>query len=180
MENKTNTALTKDLDEIAKEIGLTHMQKMFCEAYFFVTNRDVMEAYDLAGYAISTKRESFETDKLFEKYVDMEKTRRCTELMNNPKIRRYITAISKAREEYITVDKFWVINKLKKLADTAPENVQLNATKLLGQNLDMFNTSSLNVHTDLESPDKAMQKIWAMRRAKEEAKKTSNEDTKGE
>lgn len=169
-ENKTADVLEKELDVIAKELHLTPLQKNFCDYYFFVTNRNALEAFDLSNYKVGTKRESFESDEMYEKYLKMEKTRKCTDLMNNPKIRKYITAINKAREEYIQVDKFWVINKLKQLADTAPENVQFNATKALGEHLDMFK-KHVELSNDLQRPDKAMQEIWAERDRIEREKK---------
>jgi hypothetical protein len=41
-------------------------------------------------------------------------------------------------DQQLIVDKLWVIHKLKSLSDQGSERTQLEATKLLGQTMNMF------------------------------------------
>ena len=153
-----------DLDKLSKELGLTELQKRFCDYYVFVTGLNAELAVELSGYSVeSTNTEKYD-EKMIAYYKELTIKRLVRVLVSNPKILKYITAIRKELNNQLVVDKLWVINKLKKLADVGSENTQLKATELLGKTMEMF--TDKKVIESVEDPSKIMKEVFEKRKLK--------------
>lgn len=120
-----------NIDDLAKEIGLTEKQKKAADYYVFVTDLDAEAAVELAGYSFGSEKATEDTKKINRKRV-------AYDFIHNVKVLRYISQIRELMSNQIIVDKLWVINKLKTLAESGSENTQIRALELLGKTMQMY------------------------------------------
>jgi phage terminase small subunit len=136
---RAEKVLDCDYDELAKEYGLTEMQAKFAYFYVFVTGLNGPEAVKLAGYSQGNYTEDkYPDERMREFYIGALLRSQAKTLCDNPKI---LTLITKLREELsnqLIVDKLYVLQNLKRLAETATETVQLRALEKLGETMEMF------------------------------------------
>lgn len=155
-----------DFGKMAKEAGLTELQTRFAFYYVFVTGLNGKEAVDLAGYSwgrYDTNEDYDEGKREF--YKELLQRQQAKNLLDNPKILAFITKLRKEMDNQLIVDKLWVIQKLKKLAEKAEsESIQLRATEKLGETMDMF--GSRVIETDeREDPAKIASAAFEKRKA---------------
>lgn len=133
-------------------MGLNEKQKAFVENYLFTCGMNEEEALKLAGYSFNYKS-------------DVEK-RRCKkrkirELMSNEKVIAYMNKLRNDLNNQLIVDKFWVIKKLKELAEHGNESVQLKATELLGKTMALFTDKVIE---QKENPGEIIRQSFEKRR----------------
>jgi phage terminase small subunit len=162
-----------DLEKIVEELKLTDKQQKFAEYGVFVTGLDWVKAVEMAEYSFG--KENYDKDyadgNIGSYYLDMQKKRKARELLSNPKILKYIKALRDEMDNQLIVDKLWVINKLKTMAEAGSERTQLEATKLIGQTLQMFQADvQINV---ADSPAKITQEAFEKRMAEDKAAKNT-------
>lgn len=138
--NKRGAPVTTEFqpNELAKELGLTPKQQSFCDLFLFVSGLDGIKAFELSEYNLKDKKPSEDAPQQEKYYYDMQVRREVRNLLGNLKIQKYIKAVRENLDLQLNVDRLWVLNKLKELATKGSERTQLEATKLLGQNLSMF------------------------------------------
>jgi len=142
-----------DIDMSAKECGLTENQKNFCINYVFISGLDPYVAYETAGYKVPDELSDSNKKKWISSNV--------MKLLGNPKVLKFIKIIRDEMENQIIVDKFWVIDKLKKLAEKGSEATQIKATELLGKTFSMF--SDRQVIETAEDPGKLAKEAFEKR-----------------
>lgn len=140
-----------NFDKLAGELELTELQRKFCEYFVFVTGLDAPAAIELAGYKLSNDEYEYKSEELKQFYIVAEKNKKAREMMRNPRVVRFISELRNELSTQLTVDKMWVINKLKMLATNGSENTQLKATELLGKTLEMF-TEKSKIFEGVEDP----------------------------
>jgi len=134
-----------NLDKLAKEYELTDLQQKFADYFVFVTGLNAPLAVELAGYKVINEDYEYENDQLQEFYKIKQTNKIVKELLNNAKVLKYINKIRKELDNQLIIDKLWVINKLKQLAENGGENTQLKATELLGKTMEMFTEKTKNI-----------------------------------
>ena len=146
-------------EETPKEVqGLTEEQQNFCVYYVHLYDMNAKKAVEAAYNKTG-------------KYAQSNICHKERELMSNPKVMRYIKYLSDQRLTQTLVDQFWVIKKLKQMADDGAENIQLKATELLGKTMSMFSDRQEVVDVG-EDPAKLAKE--ALRRRKEQQKEEDN------
>jgi phage terminase small subunit len=162
---KTKESELNNAELLGKQ--LTEKQQKFCEYGVFLTGLDWVKAADLAGYSVGTEEQyaKYENQGLADYYRNMQWLRIARENLKLPHVLRFIKALREEMDNQLIVDKLWVINKLKKMADEGSERTQLEATKLLGQTMNMFQAETQVVVAD--DPSAIVQKAFAERMKKE-------------
>jgi hypothetical protein len=158
-----------DLEREAKEIGLTEKQKQFCEYFIFVCGLDAEKAVELSEYEIGQenyKEKYAGKESLARYYMDLQIKRIARKLLNNVKIIRYINYLKDTLDSSLIIDKLWVVQKLKKLAEKGSEKTQLEATKLLGQTMSMFQPET--IVSSIDDPGQIVRDAIAKRKREEE------------
>lgn len=77
----------ENLTQLAKDLKLTEKQQTFCELFVQLANK--REAYEQAGYKC-TKETAF---------------KEATRMLKNPKIKKYVDAITEAKHDALIADK---------------------------------------------------------------------------
>jgi phage terminase small subunit len=158
-------------NELAKQLGLTNQQQKFCDYYTYVCGLDGEKAVEMAEYKFGNYDNY--SPELKEMYLSIQRKRAVRELLDNVDILRYIKALRDNMDGQLIIDKLWVIQKLKKLAETGTERTQLEATKMLGQNLHMFGAEvEVNIADD---PSQIMKKAFEKRKEEERIAKNTVE-----
>lgn len=124
-------------ESIAKKLQLSEHQERFANAYIYF-GMNGLEAVKLAGYQVNYDESKYSEDKRAY-YEELVYRGIAKENLENPKVIEYIKTIREQLNNSLVLDKYWVVEKLKKLADTGSESTQLKATELLGKTLSMFN-----------------------------------------
>jgi hypothetical protein len=140
-------------EEAPKEShGLTEEQKNFCVYYVHLCDFNAKKAVEMA----------------YNKGGEHAQSNICHKersLMANQKVLKYIKHLSDQRVNQTLVDQFWVIKKLRQLAEDGAENIQLKATELLGKTMSMFSDRQEVIDVG-EDPAKLAKE--ALRRRKEQ------------
>lgn len=136
-----------DTQQRLTDLGLTRMQRDFIMYFIFLTNMNALQAVALAGYTHGVTEEDEDTKN---RLIQLRYQTIANELLKNPKVVKGIKMIKDEMSEAMIVDKFWVLNKLKTLAERGSENIQLKATELLGKTLSMF--TDVSVEKSVEDP----------------------------
>lgn len=157
--------VNKDIQEEIKNLGLNQKQMSFVEYYLFITGLNAVEAVKLAGYIDEAKYDPNLSEAEVKAYKELNFKNQANRLLRNPAIKKAIVLIREDMNEMLIVDKLWVLNKLKTLAEKGSENVQLRATELLGKALSMF-TEVTQVQS-VEDPAAIARANFAERMAKE-------------
>lgn len=156
-----------------KDLGLNQQQQDFVIYFVFLTNMNGSEAVKMAGYKTGVERSQYPEgeagDKEFKRFEELAYTRIAQRHISNPRIIKAIQAVKNEMKEAFIVDRLWVFNKLKRLAENGSENVQLRATELLGKALSMF-TEVTTVQTTEDAASIAKGR-FAERMKKEQANK---------
>lgn len=127
-----------DTEKLAKELKLTDKQKLFAEYFIYVTGLDGPAAVELAGYSSGSDHKDYGKESTNNFFRSLKFRQLARNLLSNRKVLDYINALRKDLDSQLIIDKLWVINKLKTLAETGSENTQLKATELLGKTLELF------------------------------------------
>jgi hypothetical protein len=149
------------------EVELTEQQKKFAEYGVFLTGLDWIKAVELAEYKFGEENYKENYDHKGEHYLDMLKRKKVRENLSNNNILKYISSLREELDNQLVVDKLWVTNKLKILADNGSEKTQIEATKLLGQTLNMFQ-SDVQISVN-DSPAKIAQDAFKKRMEQEKS-----------
>lgn len=147
-------------EKLAEEYKLTQLQKAFAEYYVYVTGLDGPAAVELAGYKLDKDFEGYD-ERTAEVFKRKAISSRARELLDNPKVTKYINALRTNLENHLIVDKLWVIKNLKDLAMTGTETTRIRALELLGKNLEMF-TDRQKIE-DVGNPGEIAQKAFESR-----------------
>lgn len=142
---------------------LTDKQRKFVEFYVY-TGRDGATALDLAGYEFDDNASDTACNK--RKYV--------TVLLNNPNVQKYLTEVVDAYSAQISVDKTWVIDKLKERVENGSENIQIKALELIGKSFGMFSDRQIIERAD--DPAEIAQKAFEERKKQLRLVKKEEED----
>lgn len=165
-----------DPEKLAEEYKLTDMQRKFAEFYVYVTNLNGKLAVELAGYKVDKDQYESYPENIKEKYKQRELNTIARNLLNNPKIIKYIDALRSNLESHLIVDKLWVINGLKDLAMNGGENAKIRALEMLGKYVGIFSDA---IKLDIDSdPAEMAKKAFEKRKQLEntvEFKKQENE-----
>jgi len=105
---------------------LTDKEKAFCEIYVWFSNFDIETAMRMAGYTYATRRDFVAAGR---------------KLLKNQHIHNHIALLVEERNGALTMDKFYVIEKLKREFienDKVGESNKLRALELLGKHMDMW------------------------------------------
>lgn len=144
-----------DIDEYAKELGITDNQKNFCMNYVFLTALDPYKAYELAGYAIPEGLD----DRTKKQWIHKNVMR----TLNSTKVRKYLTKLREEMENQLLVDRLYVTKKLKEFVEgNAAEGTKIKALELLGKSMSMF--SDKQVIETAEDPGKIAKEAFEMRK----------------
>lgn len=160
-----------NLDELAKRLDLTEKQRLFADAYVFLTGLDGVAAAKFAGYKCDYPTNYPEDKKKY--YETLAYQGRARENLNNPKVLEYISTIRDNLDKQLVVDKLWVVNKLKNLAEQGTEATQLKATEMIGKILGMFIDHQKIEVTD-EDPAVIARKAIEIRRSQINEEKKNN------
>jgi hypothetical protein len=161
------------LENLGEDLKLSKQQIAFADYYVFVAGLDGEKAVDMAGYKFSTY-EKYENENLKSYYINMQKQAKARDLLSNPKVLEYIRRLRNTLEQQLIVDKLWVIKKLKSLAENGSERTQIEATKLLGQTMNMFSdTQRIEVSDD---PSLILREAFRKRKEQEELNQQREKD----
>jgi phage terminase small subunit len=145
-------------------VELTNKQKRFIELYTQDKNFNAKEAMKEAGY-------NYSSEAAWRTAV--------REMLANPKIKRVLNESISDREKSVQVDKYWVVEKLKKIVlQNEDKNYpnQLKALELLGKYLGMF--SDKVVIGEEKNIVEAARNVFAKRKAEIEKQKEDDERKK--
>jgi len=162
--NKSKKEKSDEFDPqaLADELRLTETQRKFADYFVFLTGLDGPKAVELAGYKLDVDTTNYKDDRVSGYYKSLKLRTKARELLNNPKILRYIKEIRDNLDKQLIVDKLWVIQKLKNLADSGSERTQLEATKLLGQYHQLF--TEVQRYEIADDPSKIIQEAMERRK----------------
>lgn len=120
---------------------LTEQQVNFCVAYVMMTDFDAVEAIKLTDFSFGAAKD--------ELLLTLQR-KAARRLLANPKVKDRIKQLVDERDCQVVIDKFFVKNGLKTLAQTAEnENTKVKAFELLGKELGMFvNKDELKITED--------------------------------
>ena len=126
---------------------LTEKQRLFAEAY--VMGLSEQEAVRAAKYKMASddnwRRDAYRLAKLN---------------MKNGKVRNYIELLREQMASSLVVDKLYVVEKLKNLAENGEtENIKIKALELLGKTFSMF-TDKVETKTESSDPAELMRRVW--------------------
>ena len=142
-------------NELSKrERALTDLQREFCVNYVYLCEFDAKKAVEMTYKKEGSAAQSNICHKE-------------RELMNDDRIRDYITELVEQRDSMFIVDKLFVIKKLKGLVETGAENIQLKALELLGKTMSMFSDRQEVVDVG-EDPAKLAKEAFSKRFKQEE------------
>jgi hypothetical protein len=124
------------------------MQEDFCQAYVFLTNFNIDEAIEIAGF----------TSK------DRHDTRRA--LMQNPRVKKRISELISGRDTEVTFDRTYVRSHLKRIVEESDKNsnAKIKALELLGKDLGMFGKEDGII--DNKDPSAIAKQIFENRKAR--------------
>jgi phage terminase small subunit len=148
---------------------LSEQQKAFAEHYVFTTNMDAIAAIELAGYTYSAKSEH---DNKHNKKL------KAHSLLCNKKVVKHIQRLIDEVNSSLTIDRFYVINKLKELVESGSESSQLKALELLGKHIHMFQEEQKITYT--EDPAMIAQEAYKIRSSGKVLKINKSEDGEDE
>lgn len=172
MEVKTRQeALNAAAEKKAKELGLTELQVRFCDLFVFVCGMNAEKSVEFAGYSLGneeTAKEHADKPSLAKYYRDLAIRKVARSLLTNQNVLRYIEFLKETIDTSLIVDKCWVIEKLKKLAEAGSEKTQLEATKLIGQTMNMFQPET--IVSSVEDPGQIVRDAIAKRKQEEDEK----------
>ena len=148
-------------EKLAKDHGLTEMQTKFAYYYVFVTGLNGPMAVELAGYSCGNY-DGYD-EKVREYYTTAIRKQQAKGLLDNPKVLTLITSLREEMSKQIIVDQLYVIQNLKRLAETAPESVQLRALEKIGETMEMFGQKT--IIDDRTDPARVAAEAFEKRRA---------------
>jgi hypothetical protein len=153
----------KDLNLLAKEYKLTDLQKAFAENFVFVTGLDAVAAVELAGYKVTNDDYEYNSEQTKEIFKQKRLSALARELLNNPKILKYISVLREELNNQLIVDKLWVLKNLKEIVNKGSENAKLKSLELIGKHLEMW-TDKSKVYDGIEDPSKIAKEAFEKRK----------------
>jgi len=142
------------------KFGLTKQQQLFAELYVLVNGLNGVDSVVGAGYKFGDYS-NYPEDKR-EWYINLKAKQIARHNLKNPKICKYIKYLQDNMGSQIGVNRFYVIEKLKNLAEKGTESTQLKALELLGKSLAMF-TDVKEINDTKEDPAAIMKKAFEER-----------------
>lgn len=147
-----------------RKFGLGKQQIIFCQAYVFLTGLNGVEAVKFANYQLGDYS-NYPDDKR-EWYENLKRKQIARTNLTNPKCAKYIRSLQDSLAAQISVDRFYVTEKLKTMAERGSENIQIKALELLGKSISMFTDKSVIENVN-ESPAEIAKQAFAERMKKE-------------
>lgn len=132
-----------DFAKLGKEHGLTEMQTKFCYYYVFVCNLNGRDAVECAGYSSGKYDEKDYDERTKKYYEDLVYRNIAKNMLDNPKVLELITRLRDELNNQLIVDKLYVLQNLKRLAETATESIQLRALEKLGETMELFGQKTI-------------------------------------
>lgn len=158
-----------DFESLAKEHKLTDLQTKFAYYYVFVTGLNGPQAAEFAGYSPGNYDDKDYDDKTKEYYKGLVFRNMAKNLLDNPKVLTLITRLRDELSNQLIVDKLYVLQNLKRLAETGTsENIQLRALEKLGETMELFKTTT--VVEEREDPARLAAEAFERRMAAEKNK----------
>lgn len=140
-------------ETIAKGLGLSKQQQEFAEHYVYCGMDGVSSAK--ACYQVNYDKTKYSEEKR-EWYEELVYRGIAKENLRNKNVVAYIKELKDQLNENLGVDKYYVVDQLKRLAKSGSEATQIRALELLGKTLSMFNeVQKVDISEDKSAGDLA-------------------------